>query len=287
MPRKRVVWLVVGWVAAGFAHYYAVLFLVMRWNFFDWSPKVDVVSVLLGAGITLTLVGIWFLAKTTRDRVSQIVSAVVCLLLARTLAMGFFGPERLSGGWLGRSEPSPWWFRGGLMVLFLLPAAFWLWHLWLPHASQAARHRIIAVATCIFILSGVAFKEWDARKRAEMAAIAPITSKNDLGDQLSAAFADALMKGGPAPKPDPKAWQRIRVGLSREEVLAILGQPATKMKQNPPADAAVPPSALLEWWEYGYSSPIGTDAVDPRAYALFFDESGRVKSFQEPSEPAK
>jgi len=134
------------------------------------------------------------------------------------------------------------------------------------------------------ILAAVTFKEWDARKRAEMAATATTTPKTtDLGDQISAAFADALMKGGPAPKPGLRAWQQIRVGLSREEVLAILGEPATKMKPNSPADAAT----NAEWWEYGYSSPVTNMTVDARAYAIFFDGSGHVTSFQEPSEPSK
>ena len=101
---------------------------------------------------------------------------------------------------------------------------------------------------------------------------------------VAEAFRDALMKGGSAPKPDPKAWQRIRVGLSREEVLAILGQPAIKTKPNSPATAAPGSNSSHEWWEYGYSSPVGAGAVDPRAYALFFDDTGHVTSFQEPSE---
>lgn len=111
--------------------------------------------------------------------------------------------------------------------------------------------------------------------------------RKDFNSLTSEAIVAALRKGGPASKPDPKAWQRIHIGLSREEVMAILGQPATKTKSNSPDGTGTRSNSSHEWWEYGYSSPIGTGAVDPRAYALFFDGTGHVTSFQEPSESDK
>lgn len=288
MSKRRVIGLVVGWLAAGFALGFVVELLHFSWTFFTWSPQADVLSVSTLSGMLALLAGIWFLAKLTRDRVSQAASALVCLVLAEsaTRAASWF-PLLIP---VNADSARQWFERACSLVLFL-PVGFWLWKLWLPDVSRAARNRIIATAACTLVFACAAINVWVHHwvhpALAQITITANTPKSKDLGDVVAEAFRDALMKGGPAPKPDPEAWQRIRVGLSREVVLAILGQPATKMKPNPPASAETRSNFSHEWWEYGYSSPIGTSAVDPRAYAIFFDHTDRVTSFQVPSETSK
>ncbi|MGA2280807.1 MAG: hypothetical protein ABSG80_10955 [Verrucomicrobiota bacterium] len=127
--------IIVGWLAASYALFNVIFRLDFHWNFFNWLPKWDVKAALDGISILAILVCIWFLAKATRDRVSQIVSVLVCLLLAGFAVVYVFPTEPLTGGFLGRTIPSPLWYRGCISLLLCLPSVFWLWKVW-HHSSH-------------------------------------------------------------------------------------------------------------------------------------------------------
>ena len=125
---KKSIMLIVSWTVAAGALFYTVLLLSFHWNFFNWSPKWDLETVaeLL---IALTIcAAIWFLARASRDKASRIVSILVCLLLAG-FALALCPAEATSAGWLGRTQPSPVWFRAGRLLLLCVPAIIWCWWL--------------------------------------------------------------------------------------------------------------------------------------------------------------
>ena len=130
MKTKQMMLIIVGWLAATAALFDVMLELELYWNFFNWSPKWDVKALLYGIGILAILVCVWFLAKATRGRVCHVISALVCLILVGYAVVGVLPAEPLSGGWLGRTMPSPLWFRGSLALLLCLPSVFWLWKTW-------------------------------------------------------------------------------------------------------------------------------------------------------------
>jgi hypothetical protein len=82
MRTIRMIMTIIGWFAATGALVAVMFRLEFHLNFFNWSPEWDVEATLYGIGILTILACIWLLAKWTRDRVSQVVSILMCLTLA-------------------------------------------------------------------------------------------------------------------------------------------------------------------------------------------------------------
>src|SRR5437867_1060347 len=118
--------MIIGWLAAIGVLLYAVLVLSFHWNFLDWSPKWDLEAVADFIGILMSLATIWFLGKASRDKVSRVVSVLLCVLVAG-LAVFWYPAEARSEGFLGRTQPSPFWFRSGRVLLLCVPGLIWFW----------------------------------------------------------------------------------------------------------------------------------------------------------------
>ncbi len=146
----RTIGLIIGWPAAGCALFYAMTGLEFHWNFFNFHEKWDVETMKVIAEILAVGIGFWFLAKSSRDRASRVVSLLVCLFLAGFAICNVLPPEELTQAQilghghssdpaagalislaiqraLSRHAPSPLWFRGGLTLLLCLPGIFWIW----------------------------------------------------------------------------------------------------------------------------------------------------------------
>lgn len=123
---KRAILLIIGWLAAIATLFYAVEGLDFHWNFLDWSPAWDFGTIAMFLGILVAVATIWFLAKASRDKASRAVSLLACLLVAG-LAVAWFPAEATGQGFLARTQPSPFWFRGGRVLLLCVPGVFWCW----------------------------------------------------------------------------------------------------------------------------------------------------------------
>ena len=123
----RSIALIIGWLAGGYLLSCAFFVLKMDWNLFWFRAKWNQETIFAVSMILMAETSFWFLAKTSRDRGSRVVSLLACLLLAGTGLFSALPPEPLSGGWLGRSMPSPFWYRGGVTCLSCLPSLFWAW----------------------------------------------------------------------------------------------------------------------------------------------------------------
>ena len=73
--------------------------------------------------------GIFFLAKMTDDKASQVASALMCLVLAVLAVLMLHAEHLSSGSWDARTILSPWWYRYGWALLLCLPGIFWFWQL--------------------------------------------------------------------------------------------------------------------------------------------------------------
>jgi outer membrane protein assembly factor BamE (lipoprotein component of BamABCDE complex) len=79
------------------------------------------------------------------------------------------------------------------------------------------------------------------------------------------------VRGGPTKGVDPIAWSQLKVGMSKAEVAALLGNSWAKTKTG----------VSSEWWEYNYQS--GFDGPpSSRAYVVYFDDIGRLVKWREP-----
>jgi hypothetical protein len=130
---RRSILLCIGWLAAGAGLAYSVTFLWIDWNLFDFHPTFDATYAGLVAAILIAMAACAGLAIVSKDWGSRIVSLLVCLSLI-ALGVCLLPPDRVTHGLLGRSTPTPLWFRGGMAMTLSLPFAFWLrWplHFWL------------------------------------------------------------------------------------------------------------------------------------------------------------
>ena len=149
----RTIGLIIGWLAAGCTLFDAMIGLEFHWNFFNFHEKWDMKTMQVITEIFAVVIGFWFLAKTSRDRASRIVSLLVCLFLAGFAVCNVLLPEAptqahmLGHGHssdpaagalislaiqrvLSRHAPSPLWYRGSLTLLFFAPGIFfagWEW----------------------------------------------------------------------------------------------------------------------------------------------------------------
>jgi hypothetical protein len=86
------------------------------------------------------------------------------------------------------------------------------------------------------------------------------------------------------PDPNPEGWARLRSGVSREEVQALLGVSAS---QHPRREQLVPGWASPEVWEYGWSHlPMGSGGQCPYSRTVYFDATGRLSAWREPEATA-
>jgi len=121
---RRALFLSFGWALAIIGLYASLVLLELRWNLFDWEPRLDLKAVMLVLGSFVAIALLWFLARAGGDRVTQVLS-LICVLAILGVAIYVSAAEPLSQGLFARSRPSPLWYRGGRFILMLLPSIFW------------------------------------------------------------------------------------------------------------------------------------------------------------------
>jgi amino acid permease len=101
-----------------------MVLLELDWNLYDWEPQFDfkgIASVIVSVAV---LAIIYFLARSTRDRFSKTVSFLLVVTLAG-ISIYTFPRETQTSGLFARQSPSPLWYRGGRLLLMILPGVFW------------------------------------------------------------------------------------------------------------------------------------------------------------------
>jgi hypothetical protein len=121
---KRAILLTLGWLLAAAGLYVALVMLELYWNLYDWQPILDLKGSGLIFGILAVLAVIWFLARASHARFSQVVSLAACLALL-AIAVYVLPPEPMTQGLFARKAPSPLWYRAVRFVLLALPSVFW------------------------------------------------------------------------------------------------------------------------------------------------------------------
>ena len=96
------------------------------------------------------------------------------------------------------------------------------------------------------------------------------------GEQAADVIAQAMLKGYPAPSVDAERWRQVHVGMSKNQVAALLGEPPHKGSELG-ADSQ-------EYWEYGHVSSAFAPVPDNRGHVVYFDKQGRVSSSRDPTQ---
>ncbi len=89
--------------------------------------------------------------------------------------------------------------------------------------------------------------------------------------------ANILIKPGPTNNINPADWEKIKIGMSKEQVKKNLSCCPCQKKISV-GDSG---KSTLDFWEYDYcSSPLS--GPSPKAYVVFFNEEGLVYDLRAP-----
>jgi hypothetical protein len=73
-------------------------------------------------------------------------------------------------------------------------------------------------------------------------------------------------------------WQKMKVGLTQDEVIRLLGDSTSKKQISLKGEHIM---STQNFWEYNYQSG-AFQGPNPKAYVVFYDSKGFVVSFREP-----
>lgn len=96
------------------------------------------------------------------------------------------------------------------------------------------------------------------------------------------------LTAGCAPPQYEENWSLLRVGMTRDQVEATLGEPSSTFAPTAMRGEAAPPGSARERWQYGDTlGSLGTrvlfpEEADERAWCVFFGPDGRVTEFERP-----
>jgi len=110
-------------------------------------------------------------------------------------------------------------------------------------------------------------------------------ANNELRNQIGKKIVDGMLTRE-VQKVNLEAWRSLKVGLSRQEVIALLGDAPCKKRMAPDSKLPFTSEELKNWdvWQYDFCSPLisGIDGAASRAYVVMFNSDGKVSSFKEP-----
>lgn len=79
----------------------------------------------------------------------------------------------------------------------------------------------------------------------------------------------------------PEAWAELRVGMTKKEVIKLLGDSPGKGGPNT-LEACGKKVTLPEFWEYNWTDGLAIFEPATKAYAVYFDAQGKVSKFRAP-----
>jgi hypothetical protein len=124
----RTLFTTLAWILVNALFLAIIVGLEFDLNFFNWHLRWTLQVGGCIAGLPVIAVMLYYLARATQDRWVLALSSLACLALVG-IVLSAVGPEPTGGGWLGRSAPSPAWYRWGRVLVGCMPIAFWTWAL--------------------------------------------------------------------------------------------------------------------------------------------------------------
>jgi len=97
------------------------------------------------------------------------------------------------------------------------------------------------------------------------------------------AITDALFEEHALPPVSTEAWAKLRVGMTKEEVQRILGEPGQRGQISLTVNGKEHKGP--EYWEYGWHEAWTLmGGPSDKAHVVHFDQTGQVESFRAPLE---
>jgi hypothetical protein len=96
-----------------------------------------------------------------------------------------------------------------------------------------------------------------------------------VGREIGKQIAEEIIKPRPLPGVVAQRWAQLKVGMTKEEVQKLLGDPPSK-------SVVSNASSRSEFWEWGFTYGLLGPVAHEKAFAVYFDPDGKVSSFHSP-----
>jgi outer membrane protein assembly factor BamE (lipoprotein component of BamABCDE complex) len=93
-----------------------------------------------------------------------------------------------------------------------------------------------------------------------------------------------IEKAGPIKGVQPDAWAKLQVGMTKQEVGALLGEAPSQLHAEDTETNYITGTVtftVTDFWEYTWQHGYDMKPSD-KAHIVYFDSSGRVSGFREP-----
>jgi outer membrane protein assembly factor BamE (lipoprotein component of BamABCDE complex) len=90
-----------------------------------------------------------------------------------------------------------------------------------------------------------------------------------------------LFKPRPIVSVKPEAWAQLRVGMSKEAVIHLLGNSPAKYGPST-MEACYQKINIPEFWQYNWTDAMNFGRPSDKAYVVYFDASNQVSRFRAP-----
>jgi len=80
----------------------------------------------------------------------------------------------------------------------------------------------------------------------------------------------------------PEAWAKLQVGMTKQDVIALLGESPCKGGPSTTEIDGKKEITRPEFWAYTWSEGLDLFGPSDKAHAVYFDSDGKVSSFRAP-----
>jgi len=91
-----------------------------------------------------------------------------------------------------------------------------------------------------------------------------------------------LFEPGPIMGVQPEAWAKLQVGMTKQDVIALLGESPRKFGPTTTETDGKKEITMPEFWAYTWSEGLDIFGPSDKAHAVYFDSDGKVSSFRAP-----
>ena len=103
--------------------------------------------------------------------------------------------------------------------------------------------------------------------------------------RVGVVIAEQLLKPHALAGVDTQRWAQLKLGMTKEEVQNLLGEAPSKQNIEPSDKSKLSDQTFREFWEWGFTYGILAPVPHEKAFAVYFDQDGKVSSFQSPQTP--
>jgi outer membrane protein assembly factor BamE (lipoprotein component of BamABCDE complex) len=91
-----------------------------------------------------------------------------------------------------------------------------------------------------------------------------------------------IFNPGPIMGVQPEAWAKLQVGMTKQDVIALLGESQRQVGPTTTETDGKKEIMMPEFWAYTWTEGLDLFVPSDKAHAVYFDSDGKVSSFRAP-----